>query len=178
MKKINEELFKETTGFEFTNEFTCSLYLSGCDLKGITLPQSIGGSLDLSGCDLKGITLPQSITCSLYLSGCDLKGITLPQSITGSLYLSGCDLKGITLPQSIGGYLDLSGAKNWIISNPIGSRSDITSYQIDQDIIRCGCFTGTLEQFGQKVINVYPSDNKYRKQYEEFINFIKGEIHK
>jgi uncharacterized protein YjbI with pentapeptide repeats len=35
-----------------------SLDLSGCDLKGITLPQSVGGSLDLSGCDLKGITLP------------------------------------------------------------------------------------------------------------------------
>ena len=31
------------------------LYLGGCDLKGITLPSTIGGSLDLSGCDLKGI---------------------------------------------------------------------------------------------------------------------------
>ena len=29
--------------------------------KGITLPQSIGGSLDLSGCDLKGITLPEKL---------------------------------------------------------------------------------------------------------------------
>jgi hypothetical protein len=27
-----------------------SLYLSGCDLTGITLPTSVGGSLDLSGC--------------------------------------------------------------------------------------------------------------------------------
>ena len=27
--------------------------------KGITLPTSIGGYLDLSGCDLKGITLPK-----------------------------------------------------------------------------------------------------------------------
>jgi hypothetical protein len=25
------------------------LYLRGCDLKGITLPQRVGGSLDLSG---------------------------------------------------------------------------------------------------------------------------------
>src|ERR1035437_5089280 len=95
-----------------TKEFKSFLFhhfsgldLSGCDLKGITLPQSIGGYLYLSGCDLKGITLPQSISGSLDLSGCDLKGITLPQSIGGYLYLSGCDLKGITLPQSIGGYL-------------------------------------------------------------------------
>jgi len=79
--------------------FKSSLDLSGCDLKGITLPQSVGGSLYLSGCDLKGITLPQSVGGSLSLSGCDLKGITLPQSVGGWLYLSGCDLKGITLPQ-------------------------------------------------------------------------------
>jgi hypothetical protein len=39
--------------------FESSLDLSGCDLEGITLPQSVGGWLDLSGCDMEGITLPQ-----------------------------------------------------------------------------------------------------------------------
>jgi hypothetical protein len=58
-------------------------------------------SLNLSGCDLKGITLPTTIGGSLYLSGCDLKGITLPTTIGGSLYLSGCDLKGITIPTKL-----------------------------------------------------------------------------
>jgi len=72
-----------------------NLYLRGCDLKGITLPTSVGGSLDLSCCDLKGITLPTSVGGSLDLRGCDLKGITLPTSVGGSLYLRGCDLKGI-----------------------------------------------------------------------------------
>ena len=41
--------------------FGGSFDLRGCDLKGITLPQSVGGWLDLSGCDLKGITLPQAL---------------------------------------------------------------------------------------------------------------------
>ena len=63
------------------NEWAGSLGLSGCDLKGITLPQTVGGSLDLSGCDLKGITLPTSVGGSLDLSGCDLKGITLPDAL-------------------------------------------------------------------------------------------------
>jgi hypothetical protein len=89
-----------------------SLDLSGCDLKGITLPTSVGGWLDLRGCDLKGITLPTSVTRSIYLRGCDLKGITLPTSVGGSLDLSGCDLKGITLPTSVTGSLDLRGARN------------------------------------------------------------------
>ena len=41
--------------------FGGSLDLRGCDLKGITLPQSVGGWLDLGGSDLKGITLPLNI---------------------------------------------------------------------------------------------------------------------
>jgi hypothetical protein len=55
--------------------------LRGCDLKGITLPTTIGGYLDLRGCDLKGITLPTTIGGYLYLRGCDLKGITLPKNV-------------------------------------------------------------------------------------------------
>ncbi len=62
-----------------------SLDLRGCDLKGITLPQSVGGSLDLRGCDLEGITLPQSIGGWLDLSGCDLKGITIPKRFKGKV---------------------------------------------------------------------------------------------
>src|SRR3990167_5544258 len=47
--------------------FPGSLDLRGCDLKGITLPETVGGSLDLSGCDLKGITLPETVGGSLDL---------------------------------------------------------------------------------------------------------------
>ena len=90
-------------------DYSGTLDLRGCDLKGIKLPDSIGGSLDLRGCDLKGIKLPDSIGGSLYLRGCDLKGIKLPDSIGGSLGLYCCDLKGIKLPDSIGGWLDLRG---------------------------------------------------------------------
>ena len=80
-------------------KFSGSLYLSGCDLKGIRLPETVGGYLDLSGCDLKGIRLPKTVGRSLYLSGCDLKGIRLPETVGRYLDLSGCDLKGIRLPK-------------------------------------------------------------------------------
>jgi len=105
-----------------------SLDLGGCDLKGITLPQSVGGSLDLRGCDLKGITLPQSVGGSLDLRGCDLKGITLPQSVCGLLDLSGCDLKGITLPQSVGGSLYLSGCDLKGITLPSHLKPRVITY--------------------------------------------------
>jgi len=70
--------------------------------------------LYVSGCDLKGITLPTTIGGYLYVSGCDLKGITLPTTIGGYLDVSGCDLKGITLPTTIGGYLDDDNGSTYI----------------------------------------------------------------
>ena len=45
-KEFNKILFSQET-----------VYLSGCDLKGITLPTSVGGYLYLRGCDLKGIDI-------------------------------------------------------------------------------------------------------------------------
>ena len=42
-------------------KYNGSLNVSGCDLKGIKLPETIGGSLDVSGCDLKGIKLPENM---------------------------------------------------------------------------------------------------------------------
>ena len=62
-----------------------------------------GGSLDLRGCDLKGVTLPATVGGWLYLSGCDLTGVTLPSTVGGSLDLRGCDLTGVTLPKVIFG---------------------------------------------------------------------------
>ena len=47
--------------FVFDESFSGSLYLSGCDIKGITLPTSVGGDLYLSGCDIKGIDIPEEL---------------------------------------------------------------------------------------------------------------------
>ena len=115
-RKCEERLRKKYPKFSnFFNQYVGNkkykgdLCLSGCDLKGIKLPESVGRSLYLSGCDLKGIKLPESVGGALDLSGCDLKGIKLPESVGGYLDLRGCDLKGIKLPESVGGYLDLRG---------------------------------------------------------------------
>jgi len=104
--------FKDFLNWCFTQEISGDLDLSGCDLKGIKLPESVGGNLYLRGCDLTGIKLPESVGGCLDLRGCDLNGIKLPESIGGSLDLSGCDLKGIKLPESVGGDLYLGGCKN------------------------------------------------------------------
>ena len=130
------------------------------------------GSLDLRGCDLKGITLPTSVGGSLDLRGCDLKGITLPTSVGGSLYLSGCDLKGITLPTSVGGSLDLSGCTN--VPNGVYNcgeeKRTIVVYVHPEKglVVSLGCFIGT-EAEAHEAINEKYGDRGIGETYKNKI---------
>jgi hypothetical protein len=87
----------------FGSKIEGDLDLRGCDLKGITLPTSVGGGLDLSGCDLKGITLPTSVGGGLDLEGA--KNITLPVGLTigGNLDLTQTDVESLPHGFSIKG---------------------------------------------------------------------------
>ena len=131
-----------------TETYTASEALRLIKAKKVSGEYHVTGWLDLRGCDLSGVTLPQSIGGWLYLSGCDLSGVTLPQGITGSLYLRGCDLSGVTLPQSIGGTLYLRGARNpdpsqwWAECGEVMRCIAISDYalvQTDADKFHAGC---------------------------------------
>ncbi len=57
----------------------------------------------------------------------------------------------------------------------IGSHNRETKYYIDRDMIICGCFTGTLKEFKEKVTRVYgdswPSHKRYYAEYMAAIEF-------
>lgn len=58
----------------------------------------------------------------------------------------------------------------------IGSHNRETKYYIDRDMIICGCFDGTLEEFKEKVTRVYggswcPSHKRYYAEYMAAIEF-------
>jgi hypothetical protein len=54
------------------------------------------------------------------------------------------------------------------LSKNIGSRNDKTIFYIKRDLIKCGCFGGTLAQFEQRVNEVYPN-GKHGNNYRHFI---------
>ena len=106
----------------------------------------------------------------LYYSGSlDLEGTqitALPENLTvgGSLDLRGTQITALPENLTVGGYL---------LSKLIGSREAITSYHIKHDVIHCGCFKGTIDEFTNKVHSVY-SSGIYRTQYDEFIELAKN----
>jgi hypothetical protein len=63
------------------------------------------------------------------------------------------------------------------ITPPIGSRDDQTYfyYTKDWNMVRCGCFWGTLEEFKNKVHSTYP-DGEYREEYDKQIKIMEEMI--
>jgi hypothetical protein len=155
----------DLTGITLPQSVGRTLYLNGCNLKGTTLPQSVDASLHLSGCDLKGTDLPRSVGASLDLSGCDLTGITLPQWVGGSIDLSGCDLRGITLPRSVGGWLDLSRCDLKGITLPASVRGSLYLSACDlKDIALPQTVGGSLYLSGRATSKVSSPPQRLRSK--------------
>ena len=122
---------------------------------------TVGGGLDLSNTAIT--CLPDNLTVGGWLDLRNTAITCLPDNLT------------------VGNSLDLRGTQitsdsNYIISDLIGSRNDRTTYFVKKDIVKCGCFSGSLQEFENKVAETYYVGSKYRKQYDDFINIIKGEI--
>lgn len=64
--------------------------------------------------------------------------------------------------------------KRYIQSGGIGSEKRITTYCFEDDIIWCGCFTVTLEQFENTVLITHKDNEIYLKEYLTFIQYLKS----
>lgn len=67
---------------------------------------------------------------------------------------------------------------DYLVIGPIGSRNDITTFfkTANNDIkVSCGCFTGTIEEFLEKV-NETHGNNNYAKEYKTAVEIAKIHI--
>ena len=96
------------------------------------------------------------------LSDANLRGADLRGADLGRAYLSGADLRGATFDDRI------------FCLDRIGSVKRRTTYNASKNIVWCGCFRGTFEEWVAKIRKTYPDDNNvYRKEYEAAIVFFK-----
>ncbi len=76
--------------------------------------------------------------------------------------LNGADLRGADLRET-----------GFIIIGHIGSRNDVTYYHAQNDIVRCGCFSGTLDEF-ENAVRSNNNEGQYLEEYEALLTFIKS----
>ena len=129
---------------------------------------------DLSGADLRGANFSYANLRGANLRGADLRGADLSGANLRGANLRGANLRGADLRGA-----DLSGAdldKRYIQISCIGSAKRMTTYCFDDNVIWCGCFKGSLQDFETKVNETYKNNERYLKEYLGAINYIKSLI--
>lgn len=113
----------------------------------------------LSGAYLSGANLSRA-----NLSGADLYGANLSGANLSRANLSGANLSRANLSDKI-----------YSISR-IGSENRTTTYNSTKNIIWCGCFTGTIEEFEAKIIKTHtlPDNETHYKNYMAVIAYFKS----
>ena len=135
----------------------------GCaDLRGVNLGCADLGGANLGGAYLNGANLGGADLRGVNLRGANLNGANLNDADLGGANLNGADLGGATFDDRI------------FCLDRIGSVKRRTTYNATKDIVWCGCFRGTFEEWVAKIRETYPDEkNVYRREYEAAIAFFK-----
>ena len=137
-----------------------------------TVLQAIKEKADLSSADLHSADLRSADLRSADLSSADLSSADLRHAILSSADLRSADLSSADLRHA-----DLSYAKTdnrYIQISCIGSEKRMTTYCFEDDLIICGCFTGTLKEFEKKVKYTYSNKKQWLAEYLGFITYLKN----
>ena len=177
IRKTVEEAVKKGVSLRETD-------LRGADLRIVNLR-----GVNLYGADLRGADLRGTDLSGVYLYGADLRGVDLRCANLKGADLSGADLSnadfwcadpsGVSLTDANLSETNLSdvgltsSSKRHIQVVHIGSEKRATTYCFDDDIVWCGRFTGTLEEFEERVKEVHGENKQYLDEYLGFIEYVK-----
>lgn len=152
--------------------------LSNADLSYINLNHT-----DLRGVNFYGANLYRANLFGANLSGAKLCGANLCGADLSNSSLRATDFRATDLSNSRFDNANLSTtslSKTYYQIVRIGSREATTTYCVEDDNVRCGCWNnyggGTLEEFKKRVESVYGEDGKtpnekYYTQYMAAIEF-------
>ena len=116
---------------------------------------------------------PNLINANLF--NADLINANLTDADLRNANLFNADLRNANLHRSALRSADLCNADlpcRIIQIGPIGSRKSQTVYDATHDAIRCGCFTGTIDEFAAKVAEEH-GETRHWKEYNAMIVFLR-----
>ena len=151
----------------------CNADLCGADLRGADLCAATLRNATLRGADLRNADLCNADLCDANLCNANLRDANLRNADLCDANLRNADLCGANLCNA-----NLCGAdlcKTYYQIVRIGSREATTTYCVEDDNVRCGCWHnyggGTLEEFKKRVESVYGENGKRpnKKYYDQYM---------
>ena len=142
--------------------------LNGANLSCADLSDANLNDADLRGADLSCADLSCADLSCANLNGANLSCADLSCADLNGANLNDADLRGADLRCARFGFAIYS-------LDRIGSAKRRTTYNATKDIVWCGCFTGTFDEWVEKIRKTYPDENDvYRKEYEAAIAYFKA----
>ena len=112
---------------------------------------------DLHGADLRGANLREA---NLYVA--DLHGANLREADLHGANLNGANLNGV------------KGIDYLIFSSYVGSRNAQCWWDSKNDIVYCGCYRGSMEEFSARVEETHKDNPRYLAEYRATIEYFKA----
>ena len=106
------------------------------------------------------------------LSSADLRSANLSYANLSYADLSSADLHSANLSSANLRSADLR-FECFQLSR-IGSENRMTTWDATNDIVWCGCFKGTMQEFSEQVEKTHANNPKYLTQYRSAINYLKS----
>ena len=66
------------------------------------------------------------------------------------------------------------GLDDFVSVSIVGSRNDMTLWDMKNDIVRCGCYKGSIDEFSLKVEQHHTKNPRYLAEYRAAIEFFKA----
>jgi len=158
--------------------------LVGANLEGANLVGANLDCADLVGANLVGANLNcanlegANLDCAnldcANLEGANLEGATLVGANLDCANLFLATLEGANL---VGANFDktaLPDGVRIVTASGVGSANRKTMYRADTDTVRCGCFTGTLDDFAAKVDESHKDNPVHLAHYRAMVVFFRA----
>ena len=116
---------------------------------------------NMSWADMSGADMSWADMSWANMSGANMSGANMSKANMSKANMSGANMSGADM------------SKKYISITRIGSRKGMTTYCFDDDIIWCGCFRGTLEEFEKQVKETHKDNPQFLKEYLGFIKYLK-----
>lgn len=123
------------------------------------------GKCEFSHTNLSSVNFENtSLNCSKFCACCLNNSCFDDCSDTYGIEFHDCNLTKIDMPEPV------------YSIGPIGSRYSLTTFFAGRNIVQCGCWNGTLEDFKARIDEAYPSCSEgeeliFREQYLAAIKF-------
>ena len=135
--------------------------MSGANMSWADMSGADMSWADMSGANMSGADMSWADMSWANMSGANMSGANMSKADMSGADMSGANMSGADM------------SKKYISITRIGSRKGMTTYCFDDDIIWCGCFRGTLEEFEKQVKETHKDNPQFLKEYLGFIKYLK-----